>query len=375
MNTENLNKLIDNYIESFDIINNEEHQEYYKWEAVKHFKDNFNIDAPDFATMFKESVKLTYNLINNRIVQPTNGIVKLAERPELTETIRQMFKDLYADDNGDIDLRQDKIDRFVTQCDNLLNAYEKGKWKYAQDIRVAIFYLCLMHPEQNYIFKSTQANKFKNCIEFSDDFGCGENFSLKKYYKLCDELVAAIKTNDKLMNLHKSRLTNNMYAYDDFHILAYDIIYCAIFYDLYYNIPIATPDKAKSNKNGKEELKKQQEERKNAIIKEITQRTLELQTAMQQRSEYDYFSTKGLVICHKKFGEGIVTFHDSHYILVSFNDGERKFAMPQGFTNGFLTTNSEEAVSILIEIAQIDKQIKEYEDAIYILEREMKNLH
>ena len=85
MNTENLNKLIDNYIASFDIINNEEHQEYYKWEAVKHFKDNFDIDAPDFATMFKESVKLTYNLINNRIVQPTNGIVKLAERPELTE--------------------------------------------------------------------------------------------------------------------------------------------------------------------------------------------------------------------------------------------------------------------------------------------------
>ena len=371
MNNENLNKLLENYIASFDVINNEEHQEYYKWEAIKHFKDNFDIEAPDFASMFKNATKLTYNLINNHIVQPTNGIIKLAERPELTETIRQIFRDLYADDNDDIDLRQDKIYKFISKCDELLNIYEKGKWKYAQDVRTVIFYLALMYPEKNYIFKSTQANKFKNCIEFGDDFGSGETFSLKKYYRLCEELVNAIKSNEKLIELHNSRLTDKMYADDNFHILAYDIIYCGIFYDLYYNIIINKPNKSKINK---EQLKKQQEEKRNVIITEIDNLNENLKIALQQRSEYDYFSTKGLIVTHKKFGEGTVSFHDNHYIVVIFKDSERKFLMPQGFTGGFLSTDSEEAVSILLEIAKIDQQIKDYENSIYNLNNELKSL-
>lgn len=40
MNNENLNKLLENYIASFDVVNNEEHQEYYKWEAIKHFENS-----------------------------------------------------------------------------------------------------------------------------------------------------------------------------------------------------------------------------------------------------------------------------------------------------------------------------------------------
>lgn len=371
MNNENLNKLLENYIASFDVINNEEHKEYYKWEAIKHFKDNFDIEAPDFASMFKNATKLTYNLIDNRIVQPTNGIIKLAERPELTETIRQLFKDLYADDNDDIDLRQDKIYEFIFKCDELLNIYEKGKWKYTQDVRTVIFYLALMHPEKNYIFKSTQANEFKKCIEFGDDFGRGETFSLKTYYRLCDELVNAIKSNKKLIELHNSRLTDKMYANDNFHILAYDIIYCGIFYDLYYNIIINKPKKTKINK---EQLKKQQEEKRNEIISEIDDLRENLKIALQQRSEYDYFSTKGLIVTHKKFGEGTVTSHDSHYIIVAFNDSERKFLMPQGFTGGFLSTDSEEAVAILLEIAKIDQQIKDYENSIYKLSNELESL-
>ena len=62
MNRENLDKLISNYIANFDLINNDVNMEYYKWEAVKHFQDHWNIDAPDFAAMFREAIRLTYNL-------------------------------------------------------------------------------------------------------------------------------------------------------------------------------------------------------------------------------------------------------------------------------------------------------------------------
>ena len=40
-------------------INNKTNEEYYKWEAVKHFQENWDIDASDFASMFKEATKET----------------------------------------------------------------------------------------------------------------------------------------------------------------------------------------------------------------------------------------------------------------------------------------------------------------------------
>ena len=56
MNTTNLDKVVQAYIDNFDYVNGDEHQEYYIWEAFKHFKDNWDIDAENFVEMFKESV-------------------------------------------------------------------------------------------------------------------------------------------------------------------------------------------------------------------------------------------------------------------------------------------------------------------------------
>ena len=37
--------------------------ELYKWEAVKHFQDNWNIDAENFGEMFREATAKTYTMI------------------------------------------------------------------------------------------------------------------------------------------------------------------------------------------------------------------------------------------------------------------------------------------------------------------------
>lgn len=61
-----------------------------------------------------------------------------------------MFRDLLADDNGDIDKRQDKIYAFLDKAEELLNIYYKGTWKYTQDMRTVIFYLSFIDPDKNY---------------------------------------------------------------------------------------------------------------------------------------------------------------------------------------------------------------------------------
>lgn len=369
MNRKKLSDLISNYMGDFDNINDKNHREYYKWEAVKHFQDNWDIDAPDFAGMFKESVKETYNLINNRIVQPTNGIIKLAEKPELTETVRQMFRDLLADDKGDIDKRQDKIYAFLDKADKLLNTYYKGSWKYTQDMRTVIFYLCLLEPNKNYMFKATQAREFMYCVEYGTDFGSGENFSLKLYYEMCDELVAVIKETPALMKLHNDRITDKMWANDDYHILAYDIIYSAVVYNLYHDIDIVKPVVVRGQTH-----EQQLQIKRDKLTADLEKVDAELCEVLHERSTYDDFSAKGLEVNHKVFGSGLVIAHNNNLLNIRFDKEEKSFQMPQGFTKGFLKTNSEEIMEIFKKIAVLDKKISELKNIKSTVKRQIELL-
>ena len=366
MNTANLKSLLQNYMDNFAVINDDKNEEYYKWEAVKHFKDNWDIDAEDFAEMFKESVRLTYNLINNHIVQPTNGIVKLAERPELTEQVRSAFEKLFQEDD-DIDARQDQIHAFIDEINGLLNEHEPGKWKYTQDMRTCIFYLSLMYPDRNYMFKATQAKEFMYCIEYGDDFGSGESFSLKKYYNMCDLLVEEIKNCPELIEMHENRMTDTMYEDDDYHILAYDIIYSGIVYNLYSNITIVKPNKA-----SREEFQKSV--KRNELLEQLEKEKNEINELINQRTEFDYFSAVGLEVKHKKFGPGKVTVHDGSIVEIEFPEGTKKFQLPAGFTGGFLEIESEEIMTLFSEMDNLDKQITNKKSSIRTLEIELSRL-
>ena len=43
MNKERLTNLIETYIDKFEMINNDVHDENMKWKAIYHFKKNFDI--------------------------------------------------------------------------------------------------------------------------------------------------------------------------------------------------------------------------------------------------------------------------------------------------------------------------------------------
>ena len=60
INIEKLKQVIEAYKADFS-----EHfeEERYKWEAVKCFQDNWDIDALDFVAMLKKSMSKTYNLL------------------------------------------------------------------------------------------------------------------------------------------------------------------------------------------------------------------------------------------------------------------------------------------------------------------------
>ena len=368
MNIEHLNELVHNYMEQFNLVNNDDHHEYYKWEAFKEFQQVWDLDASDFAVMFKLAVSNTENLINNHIVQPANGIVKLPERSELTEQVRALFRTLlYTEDNGNIMARQERIERFVDDANALLAVHEPGKSKYQQDFRSGLFYLNLFAPGKNYLFKATQARAFMQCVEFEDDFGRGSAFNLETYYTMCDQLVSYIEQTEELKQLHKERLTDTMCTNDNWHLLAFDLIYCALTYDLYKGIDILVPQKAIS--------RKQIEREKNqATMQELGRLQEQLFDLQKERDLYDDFSAIGLELHHKSFGVGKVVKQDNKYLVVHFEDQERNFLLPDSFKTPLLTLPDPEIAEYISSMNKLDKEIDSVEREIAVLKSKIKRL-
>ena len=67
--------------------------ERYKWVAVKHFQDIWNIDAEDFGAMFENSTKEVDNLLASMNYYPRGMMMNFIIKDK--EMVRQMFRDLY----------------------------------------------------------------------------------------------------------------------------------------------------------------------------------------------------------------------------------------------------------------------------------------
>ena len=133
MNTANLKIVFDQYIEQFDYLNDKGgHDEGYKWRAESCFVEHWDIDAEDFPAMFKAAMHETSNLIDNATVQPINGISMLLKHEEEVEFVRECFRELFAEDDGDLDARLDRVDTFIEKINEKIDQYAHGSWKYPQ---------------------------------------------------------------------------------------------------------------------------------------------------------------------------------------------------------------------------------------------------
>ena len=111
MNIENLHKLIDKYEENFYELNNVEHNEIFKWRAMKHFRDVWfspKAKTMKFSKMFNEAKKEFFILMDNSYVSPSNGIVKIAENEDtlgaaLAKQKEAANEESFLDDDDDDD--------------------------------------------------------------------------------------------------------------------------------------------------------------------------------------------------------------------------------------------------------------------------------
>ena len=105
-----LDKLIQCYETDMDELYGGEHDEIFKWRALKTFQAEwFRADHPDFLSRFNAATRDFSVLIDNSRMHPRSGVAKLWEKnPDEVE--RLFCEVLFAADHGDLTLRQEHMD-------------------------------------------------------------------------------------------------------------------------------------------------------------------------------------------------------------------------------------------------------------------------
>ncbi len=193
-------------------------KEKYKWEAVKWFHDNWDVNAPDFAEMLNRSLDKTDNLLASAKNFPKGMIVGFAK--SALEEVRAMFLSLY-DENKDV---YERVNAFKMQSTVLLEKYGNGAAQHYQYENAVSTYLWLRFPDKYYIYKFGEVKTVASELEADYRFKKGAYAdNIRNFLKLYDEISAALKEDTELVNLFQSQLTDTCYPDPELKTLTIDV--------------------------------------------------------------------------------------------------------------------------------------------------------
>lgn len=204
INKEKLSELISEYMNHFP---KHWENEKFKWEAIKIFHDNWDIDAEDFIDMFMRATEKTYGLLASVNSFP-RGMIKSFATYE-PQTVRQMFIDLF-DERKSV---TERIDQFRKSSDELRAKHDDIWQSHYQTENAITTYLWLMYPDKYYIYKYSEVKAFTT--ELESDFAPKKGKALANVegsFKLYDEVREIIKKDVALNEMLNNALTETCYS-------------------------------------------------------------------------------------------------------------------------------------------------------------------
>ena len=356
MNTINLHRLIDRYEENFYTLNDSEHNEIFKWKAAKRFRDVwFSEEAKTmtFSEKFSAAKKEFSILMDNSYVSPSNGIVKIAEQDQ--DAVEKLFTDvLFADDGGDIVVRQNNMEKFLVEFDKLRARYYPQSFKFKQDRHSVSCYLAFYAPDENYIYRYRDAEDFAQNIEFGKDIGSGECFRLERYYEMCDMIVEALKEHPGLLEKHFTFLSDKCYRDDSLHLLAFELMYCCRTYNYYSGMTHASKKdsiKAFTEAEARAKEAREKQEKIDALMAEI--RELEHKTEV-----FSEISLLNVQVHQADHGVGVIIEQKVNKIKVKYSDCEKTYYINRKYINRPTFEDDKETVDAFTEYDEIVEQLK-----------------
>lgn len=218
LNYEKLSKVLEKYKEIFPGDHWE--AEKYKWQAVKHFQDYWDIDAENFSEMWMLATEKTLNLLASRNFFP-RGMIKEFAQVE-PETIRQMFKTLF---NEELDLA-DRLQRFMTNADELLERHRNQEWKgHFQNANAISTYLWLKYPDKYFIYKFSELKEMASELEFNEPFRKKVIERFLDAQRYLNIVKAFFLKDDTILSMLNAKLDSSCYLDPELTTLTIDFSY------------------------------------------------------------------------------------------------------------------------------------------------------
>lgn len=201
--------------------------EIYKWQAIKWYKEHWNINAPDFAAMFASAFSKAGNLLTAHMYYPYGVLCEFAEMNP--EAVKAMFQDLHNEKKP----LSERYLNFRSRCDTLLTEYRNSSENHAkannhyQDLHTISVYLSFEYPETYFIYKFKVYKRFQELIGFSAENGKNKSevWKLENYNQMCQAVLDVVNSDTELLKLNRNRLASDCYQDEAHHLLTMDIIY------------------------------------------------------------------------------------------------------------------------------------------------------
>ena len=207
---EKINELIEYYItlRREDPANE---NEVYKWYAIDHFQQHWDINAVDFYEMFKESFRKRGNLVYQNSFSFLDALGKY-----FPEQLRNLFIIVYSSD--DFYIKLDKAKNFAeNSIEKLREKLSKTNFNHQFDERTLSFLLTMQNPSKNTFYKSTLYNQLCDYLDIIPQ----KERKYKHHIELLFQMVPFL--NNPQLNLLKEHFVPK--GVDFPLLLAQDIVY------------------------------------------------------------------------------------------------------------------------------------------------------
>ena len=191
--------------------------EQFKWEAVKHFQDHWDIQAENLAAMLKEALDKTFDLLASMNNFPRQMLITFATAAP--DTVRAAFVILF-DESRDL---IERIEHFKAQFDTLLAEHGNGAKQHYQSENAISTYLWLRYPDKYYIYKYSEVRVVSKLLNSDYVFKKGAyaanlRNSIKFYNEICD----ALQQDGELRKMLNAHLTESCYPDPQLRTMAID---------------------------------------------------------------------------------------------------------------------------------------------------------
>ena len=206
------------------------YDEIYKWESLKIFQERWNIDEPDFLTMYDESLQNSdsTNLWASKFFYPKETMLLFIKSDP--ERVREMFRSLFNEEEN----IEKRIDKFTYDCDVFVKELQvdndKLKHHFHDGFRMISVYLCFRYPMNYTIYKYTEFKEFMETVRAKTIPGTNE---IDRFFRVMRTLYKILSDDKELMKIHKSLISDPMYYQGDTLLLAQDFYWCVSRHELY----------------------------------------------------------------------------------------------------------------------------------------------